>query len=436
MTRTDAPLAPLFAWELPVVATLVGASMATSSVLPLAAAAIALFALARALRIGLSRGQLRIIRTPADLSILILCATLCLSLWVTIQPDVTLTQALRLVAGIGLFYAIVNYRPQSRASATSSLAFGYSRHVLLLFSITGLALALSSPLVVEWSGQSKLGLVPAEIYRNFKLAVADGINPNVLAGALVILSPIPLSGLLFGEPSAAWAKCVNAVSIVAIFLALVLASSRSALAAFCLSAGLLLLLRWPRATTALGIILVLVAAFIGLSALQPGALPVTTAETGQGIFGGLLERSEIWMRGQYIVQDFPLTGVGMGNFARVADLLYPPVMTRPGIEHAHNLMLQVAVDLGLPGLIAWLATFGLIVTGLFIVIRASRKKARADLALACGLLCSQVALIIHGMTDAVTWGMVRSAPLVWALWGVSMAMWLAADPRKGNSPGD
>jgi putative inorganic carbon (HCO3(-)) transporter len=37
------------------------------------------------------------------------------------------------------------------------------------------------------------------------------------------------------------------------------------------------------------------------------------------------------------------------------------------------------------------------------------------------LLCSQVALVVHGLTDAVTWGMVRPAPLVWALWGLAMA---------------
>lgn len=422
-TRTQVCLAALTTWELPVVVVLVGLSMASASVLPFAVAAITFFAGVRILSAYAVGRRVKLIQTPVDLPVLILCVTLGLTLWVTIQPEVTLTQALRLLAGIGLFYALAHYRSHVIPTANSR----FVTNALLSLSLVGMALALSSPLVVEWSGQSKLGLVPPEIYQSFRQLVADGINPNVMAGALVILSPIPLAGLLFGEPSTVWAKCINAVSIVAIFLALVLASSRSALAAFCLSVALLLLLRWPRVTTASGIILV--GAFVGLLVFRPGAMPATTAETDQGIFGGLVERSEIWMRGQYIVQDFPLTGIGMGNFARVADLLYPPLMTRPGIEHAHNLMLQIAVDLGLPGLIAWLATFGLILTGLLIVIRASRKAAKADLALACGLLCSQAALIAHGMTDAVTWGMVRSAPLVWALWGVSMAMWLAADLR-------
>ncbi len=41
--------------------------------------------------------------------------------------------------------------------------------------------------------------------------------------------------------------------------------------------------------------------------------------------------------------------------------------------------------------------------------------------LGAGLLCSQLALAVHGITDAVTWGMVRPAPFVWAIWGLAVA---------------
>ncbi|MFM8322579.1 MAG: hypothetical protein ACKOC5_16835, partial [Chloroflexota bacterium] len=41
--------------------------------------------------------------------------------------------------------------------------------------------------------------------------------------------------------------------------------------------------------------------------------------------------------------------------------------------------------------------------------------------LGAGLLGSLLALAVHGMTDAVTWGMVRPAPIVWALWGLAVA---------------
>jgi hypothetical protein len=40
--------------------------------------------------------------------------------------------------------------------------------------------------------------------------------------------------------------------------------------------------------------------------------------------------------------------------------------------------------------------------------------------LGAGLLCSQIALVVHGLLDATTWG-ARPALIVWALWGIGMA---------------
>jgi putative inorganic carbon (HCO3(-)) transporter len=125
-----------------------------------------------------------------------------------------------------------------------------------------------------------------------------------------------------------------------------------------------------------------------------------------------------------MVQDFPFTGVGMGSFGDLADVLYPffsfPAQSVP---HAHNLFLQVAVDLGIPGLIAWFAVFILATTAAWQAYRqgASRRDGWAA-GLGAGLLCAQAALVVHGLTDAVTWGMVRPAPLTWALWGMAFAL--------------
>ncbi len=92
------------------------------------------------------------------------------------------------------------------------------------------------------------------------------------------------------------------------------------------------------------------------------------------------------------------------------------------MEHAHNLFLQVAVDLGIPGLIAWL---GILLGAIYSAWLAQREAARSKLGwmrgFAVGLLACQAALVVHGMVDAVTWGMVRPAPLVWLVWGACVA---------------
>jgi hypothetical protein len=75
-----------------------------------------------------------------------------------------------------------------------------------------------------------------------------------------------------------------------------------------------------------------------------------------------------------------------------------------------------------PGLVAWLSCLMLVVATAWQVYRRGQQLGDGWLAgLGAGLLGSQAALVVHGLSDATTWGMVRTTPLVWALWGPAMA---------------
>jgi putative inorganic carbon (HCO3(-)) transporter len=136
-------------------------------------------------------------------------------------------------------------------------------------------------------------------------------------------------------------------------------------------------------------------------------------------------RLEIWSRAIWIVQDFPFTGVGMGLYGDVVEVLYPLFSFPPGeIPHAHNLFLQIAVDLGIPGLVVWLALVGHIGGACWCIYsHACRNNHLQAKVLATGQLCSGAALLIHGLVDAVTWGMVKPSILVWGIAGTIMATW-------------
>ena len=55
-------------------------------------------------------------------------------------------------------------------------------------------------------------------------------------------------------------------------------------------------------------------------------------------------------------------------------LLYPFFLAAPDtIRHAHNLFLQIAVDLGLPGLVAWLAIWLAVTASAWGVYRSGRQ---------------------------------------------------------------
>jgi len=52
--------------------------------------------------------------------------------------------------------------------------------------------------------------------------------------------------------------------------------------------------------------------------------------------------------------------------------------------------------------------------------------------LSAGLLTGQMALVIHGIFDSVIWGMIRPAPIVWALWGLILASFLVTENHFQN----
>src|SRR5439155_23205740 len=82
--------------------------------------------------------------------------------------------------------------------------------------------------------------------------------------------------------------------------------------------------------------------------------------------GGLDGRLEVWLRAVIAIQDFAFTGIGLGGFSSVIPAIYPYFLSGPEtVPHAHNLFLQIGVDLALPGLLAFtLLLFWLFKAGL------------------------------------------------------------------------
>jgi len=353
----------------------------------------------------LGSGRLSV-RTPADWPILLLLVMTLITLWVTALPEVTYPQVYRLLSGIILYYAIVNW--------TTSHA--RLRLLVLGTILAGLSLALFATVSVQWTS-SKFPFIPASLYGYFPILVSDTANPNVMAGSLVIFFPIILGLCLFGWKHLRWYEAsLSMLALLSIAAILALTQSRGGLIALVAVLMVMALLRWRWGW----ILSILGISTVGAIIAWIGVTPVLNAVFSSATLGGIEGRLEVWSRAVYMIQDFPFTGVGMGSFTKVADLLYPFFLYEPGkVEHTHNLFLQIAVDLGIPGLIAWLAILVVVSVIAWQVYHKGRITHNGWYAgLGAGLLCSQVALVVHGMLDSVTWGMVRPAPIVWAVWGL------------------
>jgi len=293
--------------------------------------------------------------------------------------------------------------------------------LVLGIALAGLVLALSAPISVKWH-TGKLPFVPFDLYQRFALLVSDTVHPNVMAGSLVILYPIGLCWVLFSWSDLNWYERLISIFATVIMLGvLILTQSRGAWMALGLVFLVVPLLRWR-----LGwIILVLGAGALAVGVYFIGFSSAWDLVIGSDTLGGTGDRLEIWARTLFMIRDFPFTGIGMGSYADVFNGFYPLISPDPVLmEHAHNLILQIAVDLGIPGLIAWLGVLlGVIWTSWQLYWFGRSQGDRSAFGLGAGLLCSQLALMAHGVFDAVTWGMVKPAPIVWGIWGVAVAAW-------------
>jgi putative inorganic carbon (HCO3(-)) transporter len=345
-------------------------------------------------------------RTPADWGNLLLLCLLPLNRWITPLPETSTLQILRLLSGVGIFYALVAWvnEPRRISLAVVALCGG-----ILLLSALGL-------LSADWIS-TKFTFIPATAYSLLPRLPLDTIHPNILAGSLALLIPLPLGVLLYAWRILPGLQRISllAVSFIAAAL-LFFTQSRGGIAAFCLAALSLFLSRLPRRSR------------FWVSALAGGSLvalflfraswltPLVTDGASH-----LDIRLEIWSRALYVIQDYPFTGAGMGVYGRLADTLYPYLINAPGsVPHAHNLFLQIAADLGILGLIAWLST---LLAVLLIALNAWYRLRGEPFAagVLAGLLAANLALVAHGAVESALWGMVRPAPLVWILWGLAVA---------------
>ena len=112
--------------------------------------------------------------------------------------------------------------------------------------------------------------------------------------------------------------------------------------------------------------------------------------------------------------DYALTGIGVGESA--FDRIYP-YYSFAGIEkapHAHNLFLQLFIEVGIFGFIVFLALLiCLFQSGFSLAKHGADKEVRL---IGCGALCGVLAALVQGMTDYV-WYNYRVFFVFWLLIG-------------------
>jgi putative inorganic carbon (HCO3(-)) transporter len=385
-------------------------------------------------------------RTPLDVPLILLMLMVLVSLYATFDIAFSLPKITGMVLGLAVYYALVEAAADRRSWA---LALGG-------FILAGVGVAALGLLGTRWNPKFAifapiLRWLPPRI--TGLPGAAEGFHPNEVAGALLWVAPVACAlaavavlgarsiATSFGRVRGALLFVVTVTTASFLVGVLILTQSRGGWIAAALVLPVLLLvlvqgkLRW---VVAVVLAAAAIAAAVWVSLARPGALdPLITSPQQDPSPGMSLEtlsgRIEVWSRAIYGIQDFAFTGMGMNTFRRVVPVLYPLFTVDPSadIGHAHNTFLQAALDLGIPGLIAYLAIH---ISAFAMLLTTWRRRAQLPFtgplsrAVILGLGGGLAAHLIYGLTDTVALG-AKPGVLWWMLLGLVASLYRGPAPQ-------
>ena len=281
------------------------------------------------------------VRTRYDLAFGGLLLVLPLTLLAVVQWDASLPKLLTLLAGAGMVYALANsLRDRKRLMiAIYAVAVAY-----------GGGLALAGLVGTDWLPSKFLPLdavysrLPRLVQGVTEAGALGGIHPNELGGALALIVPLTLAlavAALRGGIGWQWASRRMLVGfLVAVLLleagVLVSTQSRSAFAG--VAAGVWIVGAWVVVGFGMRrrrfVPAAILFGFLTAVGVWGAAILVSNWAAASGGAGlqSLAGRLELWERGVWMLQDFPFTGIGAGQFELVVRALYPTLLV-PASEH-------------------------------------------------------------------------------------------------------
>lgn len=345
-------------------------------------------------------------RTPFDLPLVFFVLTAGLGVWAAYDRPLAWRKLWLIVGALLIFYALANAQPLGEARSWLLAAFGAGVAVYFVASHDWQAYPAKIPALVHL-GRTLQGPLPAW--------PGHRMNPNVAASVLAMMLPfagwvtvqgghdlwqsspsrrpvqglrlmaalgllaVTLFGLVMTVSRAAWiavavAGLLTALWVISGWLGPAMGNSRAAALASLLGLGLVLFvvagLLWPRSVAA------------ALVALPGGA-------TVSG-------RLELWQRSAALLTDYPLLGGGLGGF-QMLYATYALLIHAGYAPHSHSLYLDVALEQGIPALLA-LASGWILFAWTAWKARSQQGDGRAPAGLAAGVV-SLLILLVHGLAD-------------------------------------
>lgn len=332
--------------------------------------------------------------TPLNGSILVLLVAVLLSITASVDLFYAAPKILGVALGVITFFAIVR-RVDSEAALTIAVD---------LYVVAGVALAAAGLLGTKWWGKVPL---LAKITDHLPLLIrglpgaVEGFHPNATAGGLLFFLPVQFASVFAAGTRARRIAGAGAFAVTAAVM--LLTQSRNAWISLGVAAAAWTMWQFRGTRRRVAIPVVIVATIVAGAIVLVYRTSVERA-IGHGLRSDVSSRAELWSRAIQMIHDFPITGAGMNGFRRLQPVLYPAMLTSPDVDvaHAHNHLLQAALDIGLPGLVAYLAIW----LGAAAMIATTLRNARnrRTRRIAGGLGAAFVASFVFGTADVIPLG--------------------------------
>ena len=298
-----------------------------------------------------------------------------------------------------------------------SRRYGHMSRLLIVTTMLGILIGILSLTTVHWSEKSRILREIITILPNLQnLIWTLSHNPNEIAGVIVFLAPLMLALVL------RWRWWAAGIAFGLLAFGLILGLSNSGIIG--LIVGLIVVLvsrRWWPLVAALmfvGVLLVQVLIFLNPGLVVDAAISVSGRDDGRS----LEHREALWSSGIAMISDYPVTGVGIAMY-RNPQLrqLYPtPGFPDREAVHAHNEIINIGADLGIPGIIIFLSWYAMAAYMLFMIWRDGDARASG---LAAGLAGGLLAHMVYGLSDAIPlWD--RYAFVFWWMLGLVAAQYM------------
>ena len=380
-----------------------------------------------------------------DIPLLIILVMLSISVWVSSDPQLSMAKFSTIIGVLALFWSLATSLRRWQEVRTAGIMLALSSLGVVALALIGTEWPPSKVFYLSWF----YNLLPSLI-SGVPRSIRGGFHPNEVGSALAMLAP-----LVFGVTMLVWAQAHGStrvtiadllpstvrgylpdmlkgrrpllaalvLSLMITLFAFLLTQSRGALVG--LLAGLVFMLALHDRRVVLVILVLVVVTTVAdiggvrgrLSRLLNSATQ-SSGQTGHDRLTSLLEaanqwsrvgsgststaagRAEMWRNALEAMSDYPLTGIGLYTFPAVswANYVYDVVSPSFQMNHAHNTYLETGVDLGIPGLLAFLFIVAVVmIKGL----RLATQGATPDIRwLAAGLIGGLTANLVHGLVDS------------------------------------